>query len=74
MTLRRLRSAAIVPLLAGGFFLAACDLVSTPDTREVTDSAQAWLHEADGQRLVFANAQGHTQTVRVSRRKAVAAG
>ncbi|WP_426062270.1 hypothetical protein, partial [Hymenobacter sp. B1770] len=68
MTLRRMRSATMLQLLASGFFLASCDLVITPDTRTVTDSAKTWLHEVDGQTLVFANAQGQTQTVRVSRR------
>ncbi len=66
----RMRTATILQLLVGGFFLASCDLVITPDTREVTDSAKTWLHEVDGQTLVFANAQGQTQAVRVSRREA----
>ena len=70
MTLRWMRPATILPLLVSGCWLAACDLVVTPDTREVTDSAQTWLHEVDGQTLVFATAQGQTQTVRVSRREA----
>lgn len=70
MTLRRIRLATILPLLVSGCLLAACDLVFTPDTVEVTDSAKMWLHEADGQMLVFANAQGQAQTVRVSRREA----
>jgi hypothetical protein len=71
MTSRRARLATILPLLVSGCLLAACDLVFTPDTVQVTDSAKTWLHESDGQTLVFANAQGQTQTVRVSRREAM---
>ena len=50
-----MRPATILQLLMSGCWLAACDLVVTPDTREVTDSAKTWLHEVDGQTLLLLN-------------------
>lgn len=58
-------------LLGGaGLLLAACDAVD-PELRPVAASAQTWLHEQDGQTLVFENARGQTQALRVSRRDTV---
>ena len=70
MKLQRMHFAKILLLLVSGGLVAACGLAVTPNTVEVTESAKTWLHEVDGQTLVFANAQGQTQTVRVSRREA----
>ena len=53
-----------------GLLLAACDAVA-PELRPVAASAQAWLHEQDGQTLVFENDRGQTQSLRVSRRDTV---
>ena len=53
-----------------GLLLAACDAVD-PELRPVAASAQTWLHEQDGQTLVFENARGQTQSLRVSRRDTV---
>ena len=54
-----------------GLLPAACDAVA-PALRPVAASAQAWLHEQDGQTLVFENNRGQTQSLRVSQRATVA--
>ena len=56
----------LVLLLAASLFTAACG-IADPDLAPVEDSAKAWLHEQDGQRLAFRNATGQTQTLQVSR-------
>ena len=57
-------------LSVAGLLLTACDAID-PDLRPVAASAQTWLPEQDGQTLVFENARGQTQSLRVSRRDTV---